>query len=176
MVTKEKSVLKAYIYAISFLQSSRIDQQVCTDGIVMNMLNHDALVPCGLIIADETLLLCHEDHHTGFCRTLATAKREDIQTINIDRTGSIMCELVVEKNTKMPQTAKWGIFFPRREQLQEFLNVVDAFSKAPCLCEKDGSSDLTHYLEARALLDSRWTRTDNLLKGRSAGSESYTFV
>lgn len=140
------------------------------------MLNHDALVPCSLIVADETVLLCHEDHHTGFCRTLATAKREEMQTINIDRTGSIICELVVEKNTNMPQTAKWGIFFPRQELLEAFLNVIDSFSKAPSLCEKDGNIDFTHYLEARALLDSRWTRADNLLKGRTAGSESYSFV
>ncbi|XP_039251537.2 uncharacterized protein LOC120329000 [Styela clava] len=168
--------LQCLCMIVSLDQSSLIDKEGPPDGIVMNMLHHDALVPCSMIIVDEQLLLCHEDQHTGFCRTLSKTFARDITQINIDKKTSLVCEIVINICSEQPQTLNWGIFFSCVEALEDFLSVMNSFSKAPTLNDAGSKSSMTHYLEARTLLDNRWTRTDNLLKGRGGSVENYTFI
>lgn len=127
-------------------------------------VNRDVLVPCSLIISQENLLVFHEDQLTGFCRTLAKTSSASIKSVNVDvSTKSVE---VTASDTSSDSESHWNIFFSCSQAVDHFNSCVNSFKTAPTFKTTEDDGSRMHFEEARMLLDNRWSRPDNLLRGR----------
>ncbi|XP_005106323.2 pleckstrin homology domain-containing family M member 2 [Aplysia californica] len=70
-----------------------------------------SLVPCCLVLACGTLLMCHEDLQTKFFRTLGRAKVEDITAIAMDEKDPTYCVVEFESQESGVTSVQWVFYF-----------------------------------------------------------------
>ena len=51
-------------------------------------------LPCVSVLTKQKLLLCHEDVQTKFCRTIASAKVEEVTSLTLDPEVNTYCIVV----------------------------------------------------------------------------------
>ncbi|KAL8593874.1 hypothetical protein ACOMHN_023790 [Nucella lapillus] len=81
-------------------------------------------LPCVCVVTGQKLLLCHEDVQTKFCRTIASAKIEEVTALTVDPELNTYCIVEFESQETGVVSERWVLYFNSPLEMDRFVEAL----------------------------------------------------
>ncbi|KAK7093603.1 hypothetical protein V1264_007325 [Littorina saxatilis] len=81
-------------------------------------------LPCVSVVTGQKLLLCHEDVQTKFCRTIASAKVEEVTALTVDPEVKTYCIVEFESQEYGVSSERWVLYFNAPLEMDRFVEAL----------------------------------------------------